>query len=91
MQVQIELPDEIAARMGAEASEVSRRVLEAVLVEGYRAGTVHKPELMRALGIETTYELDGFLKAAGVMYEYGLEDLMRDRESLDALLANREV
>jgi predicted HTH domain antitoxin len=82
MQVQIELPDEVAARLGASAGEVSRRVLEKVMIDEYRAGNVGKRDFMAALGLETIYEFDGLLKAAGVMLEYAKEDLQVDRKNI---------
>ena len=37
------------------------------------------------LGFETRYELDGFLKERGVFHAYTMEDLRRERETLDRL------
>jgi hypothetical protein len=41
--------------------------------------------LQRLLGIETSYELDGFLKAHDIWIEYTLEDAERERQSLQRL------
>jgi hypothetical protein len=42
---------------------------------------------MQALGIETRDELDGFLKARHVYIEYSIEELNREREIMEALMA----
>jgi hypothetical protein len=44
---------------------LSRRALEGFALEEYKAGHSTKPELRRLLGLETLYELDGFLKLQG--------------------------
>ena len=35
-----------------------------IAAEAYREDRITKPELQRLLGIETSYQLDGFLKGA---------------------------
>ena len=70
MNVTIQIPDEIARRLTAAGEDLSRRALEALAVEEYRHDRLTKPELRRLLGIETSYQLDGVLKAHGVWIEY---------------------
>jgi hypothetical protein len=41
--------------------------------------------LQRLFGIETSYELDGFLKAHEIWIEYTLEDAAHEQHSLDRL------
>jgi Uncharacterised protein family (UPF0175) len=65
--------------------DLSRRALEALAAEEYKHGHLTKPELQRLLGIETSYQLDGFLKAHDVWIEYTMEDLEREREGLQRL------
>jgi hypothetical protein len=38
------------------------------------------------LGFESRFELDGFLKAHEVYYDYTIEDLARDSAALEELL-----
>jgi len=54
-------------------------------LESYRAGRLTKAELRRLLGIESRYELDGFLKAHDVYEPYTVEDLERERAALQRL------
>ena len=85
MNLIVTLPDDIATRLTADGGDLARRALEALLAEEYRAGRLNKPDLRRLLGLETSYEIDGFLKSHGVYHEYTLADLEREQEALDRL------
>ena len=78
MHLTVEIPDDIAGRLSAGGGDLSRRVREAFLAEEYKHERLTKPELQQLLGIETSYELDGFLKAHGVYLDYSAEDLDRE-------------
>jgi hypothetical protein len=84
MNVTLNIPDALAVRLGAEA-ELPRRALEALVLEEYRAGRLSDLELRELLGLQTRYEMDGFLKAHGIFEEYTMADLERERESLRRL------
>jgi Uncharacterised protein family (UPF0175) len=86
MDLAVHIPDDIAERLGAVVNgDLSRRTLEALLAEEYRLGHLDKPDLRRLLGFETSYEIDGFLKAHNVYEDYTLEDFEREREALKSL------
>ena len=85
MQVTMQIPDDIAIRMTAAGGDLSRRALEAFVADEYRHGHLHKPDLRRLLGFETSYEIDGFLKAHQVFDDYMLEDLDRELDGLKRL------
>ena len=86
MEVTVQIPDDIAERLGVRASnDLSRRALEALLAEEYRLGHLHKPDLRRLLGFRTSYEIDGFLKAHNVYEDYSMEDFERERDALKNL------
>ena len=83
MELSVRIPDDIAERLGAAANgDLSRRALEALLAEEFRLGHLDKPDLRRLLGFETSYEIDGFLKAHNVYEDYTMEDFGREREAL---------
>jgi hypothetical protein len=82
MDVTIHIPDDLASRL---ESNLSRRALEALALEEFRQGRLTKAELRRLLVFATGAALDGFLKAHGVIIEYGIEDFERDREDLRRL------
>jgi post-segregation antitoxin (ccd killing protein) len=85
MNLMVTIPDDLARRLGADGADLSRRALEALACEEYRAGRLTKPELRQLLGYETIYELDAFLVAHGVFDPYSLADLERERQELDRL------
>jgi hypothetical protein len=86
MELTLHLPDDIADRLGAAGNgDLSRRALEALIAEEYRLGHLNKPDLRRLLGFETSYEIDGFLKAHNVYEDYAIEDFEREREALKNL------
>ena len=50
MEVTIQIPDSIAARLNAGGSELSRRALEGFALEELRAGRITEPQLREMLG-----------------------------------------
>ena len=86
MDLTVHIPDDIAERLGGGVdADLSGRALEALLAEGYRLGRLDKPDLRRVLGFETSYEIDGFLKAHNVYEDYTMDDFAREREALKSL------
>jgi hypothetical protein len=62
MDVTIQIPDDLARRLGA-TGDVSRRALEALAVDEFRLGHLTPAELRRLLGFGTREALKRFLKA----------------------------
>jgi hypothetical protein len=85
MDVTVHIPDDLASRLSAAGGDLSRRALEALAAEEYKRDRLTKPELQQLLGIETSFQLDEFLKAHDVWIEYTLEDAERERKSLQRL------
>jgi hypothetical protein len=81
MNITVPIPDELAAHLGSEV-DLTRRALEALALEEYRAGRLTRVELRRLLGCVTCYELDGFLKDHGVDEGMTWAEFERDRETL---------
>jgi hypothetical protein len=71
MNLTVEIPDKLAS--------------QAFAADEYRHDRLSKPDLQRLIGIETSYELDGFLKAHNILIEYAMEDAERERQSLQRL------
>jgi len=84
MNLTVEIPDEIAGTLGAGA-DLPRRVLEGFALEEYKSQRISKAQLRRLLGLETRYELDGFLKAHRVSPNVTIEDVRRDVQDLKSL------
>jgi len=76
MTVTLEIPEELARRLGPEATRMSR---EALALEAHRQGLWTEAELARFLGL-TRLAVDQFLKDHGVELAYTWEDLERERE-----------
>ena len=85
MDVTIHLPDNIAERLQTTGTDLSRRVLEALLVDEYRNGRLTGEELKQLLGVRTQMGLDEFLKAHGVLIDYTIADLEEERKGLRRL------
>jgi hypothetical protein len=50
MEVTLRIPDDIAQRLSASGSDLSRRALEAFALEEYRAGRLTEAQLRQLLG-----------------------------------------
>ncbi|BDC51413.1 hypothetical protein F183_A37290 [Bryobacterales bacterium F-183] len=85
MNVSLEIPDDVASRMAVPGTDLTRRALEAFAAEEYRQGRIYKPDLRRLLGFETSHEIDAFLYAHEIWYDYTIEDLDREMAALDRL------
>ncbi|HVO98984.1 MAG TPA: UPF0175 family protein [Bryobacteraceae bacterium] len=78
MQVTVELPDSVAEQIRASTPDIARRMLEALAIEGYRSGTLTGKQVREMLGLKSRFDLDPFLKRAGVFREYTAEELESD-------------
>jgi hypothetical protein len=76
MTVTLEIPEELAKRLGSEVGRISR---EALGLEALRQGLWTEAELGRFLGL-SRLALDGFLKDHGVELAYDWDDLERERK-----------
>jgi hypothetical protein len=85
MNLTVEIPDDVAERLSAVGGDLSRRALEALVAEEYKQGHLTKPDLRRLLSLETSDQIEGFLKAHDVWIDYTLQDLERERASLQRL------
>jgi hypothetical protein len=85
MELIVRIPDDLASRLSADGGDLSRRALEGLAIEEYKIGHITDPELLRLLGFETRYELDGFLKAHGIYQDVAMADIERDLADLKSL------
>jgi len=80
MQITVQLPDDLS-----QQSNPGRVALEALAIEGYRAGTLSHYQAAQLLGL-SRFEFDGFLRERGIYdHAYDEEDLEQDRETLRQL------
>lgn len=78
MQVAFELPEDLAALFGENSAGLGRVALEALALEGLRAGKITVAQGRRLLGIASRYEMDGFLKAHEVLLPVSAEEVELD-------------
>ncbi len=81
MEVHLVVPEDVARQFATEPGGITRAALEALAIEGVRSGklTVHQARQM--LGIPSRYDMDGFLKAHGVLLPVTIEDVIRDSKT----------
>jgi hypothetical protein len=82
MQIVVELPEDIFERLEASWGDVSRGVLEAVAVEGHRAGSLTHDDVARLLGL-SFWQTDAFLKERRAYSMYTEADFEQDRRDID--------
>ena len=80
MNINIQVPDDIAKCLQEKWQDMPRGVLESLALEGYRCGALSDGQLRRLLGFETRFEVHAFLKEHDVPLNYSMEDLEHDRE-----------
>jgi hypothetical protein len=81
LQVTIELPDDLAEQIQKSSGDIGRRMLEAFAVESYRSSSITGRQVQQLLGLRDRFELDAFLKRAGVFRRYTAQELTLDYEA----------
>lgn len=84
MDVTITLPDEVVERLQQRWGDVARRLLEDIVLDGYRAGVLDEADLRRVLGLATRFDVQDFLYAHHVPL-VTLDDLQHDRDTSQRL------
>ena len=84
MEVAIQIPDPVVKRLQERWGDLPRRVLENVVLEGFRERILTTEELRQLLGFETKFEVHAFLTAHNVLF-YTRADLEHDRETSDRI------
>ncbi|MCC6163734.1 MAG: UPF0175 family protein [Acidobacteria bacterium] len=87
MTIHLEVPEELARRMAPDDSSLMRVALEALASEGVRSGKLSVFEARTLLGVRSRYEMDGILKAHGVLLDLTVDDVRKDAEA--ALASSR--
>lgn len=80
--VQVQIPDDVALVLGSGEPDMPRAILEALALEGYRSGRLSDGQVRRTLGLDTRLEVHAFLKEHGVPLNYSVADLEQDIQSL---------
>jgi len=75
-----DVPEEFARQFAAEPGGIARVALEALATEGVRSGKLTAYQARQMLGIRSGYEMDGFLKARGVLLPDTMQQVIADSE-----------
>ena len=86
MILSVELPDTVAHQMHLDGAQGSRRALERLALEGYRAGELSRGQVGELLGF-SFYETEEFLKENGAEIKITLEEFNDRSAALEQLLA----
>ena len=81
IQVKVTLPDDFSS---LDSSQVSRDVLEQVVIEGYKDGRLGPKQVRILLGFTSRFETEDFLHRHRAM-EYTVDDLKSDLETMKDL------
>jgi hypothetical protein len=81
MHVTLEVPEDLVRHFAGDANGVSRAALEALALEGLRSGKLTTSQARRLSGIQSRYEIDGFLKAHEFFLTTTIEDVRRDTQT----------
>ena len=82
MDVQLQIPDDVARVIQSEQPDLSRAALEALALEGYRSERLSEAQVRRMLGFRTRMQVHAFLKTHNVYLNYSVQELENDLESL---------
>lgn len=85
MQIEMELPDDIANQL--QTVNPSRRVLELIAADSYRQGRIGAAEVRQMLKFSSRWETYEFLKQEKAYLPCTEDDLEQDIQAIDRLLA----
>ncbi len=84
MQIKIALPD-VARSLEEKWGSLERKLLEILVIEAYREGSISAGKMRELLGMSTRLEVDAFLKVNGVDLHYDEADFEADRQTHEQL------
>lgn len=87
MKITVDIPDEIAQRLGQTGDNLAHKLLEMVIADAYRAGILSTAEVGRILQLPSRLETHAFLKRMAVYLNYDETELERDLQTLKELRA----
>jgi len=77
MTITVEIPDKLLEAF-APGGDLTRALLEAMALEGYRTDRLSEYEVQQLLGFKSRMDVHGFLKHHGVYLIYAMEGLEND-------------
>lgn len=81
MNLELQIPDEVAHLLTSEYADLPRAAVEALALEGYRSKRLSEGQVRPVLDLSSRLQVHAFLKEHGVHLHYSLDDLEQDRET----------
>ncbi|MCX6606536.1 MAG: UPF0175 family protein [Acidobacteria bacterium] len=78
--VTIEIPADLSCKIAVDPGVLGQAALEGLALEGIRAGQLTVSQARRLIGLRSRYEMDGLLKAHGLLLDLTIDDVRRDSE-----------
>jgi predicted HTH domain antitoxin len=91
MQLQIALPDEVAHTLEKRWGNLERKLLEMIVIEAYRQGSISTGKVRELLDLSTRLEADAFLQENGIELDYDEADFESDRQTHEQLQQDRKL
>ena len=86
MILSVEVPDAIARQLHVDGPQGSRRALESLALDGYRAGDLSRGQVSELLGM-SFWETEAFLKERGCGLGLSIEEYERSSRQMREFLA----
>ena len=85
MQVTLEIPDELTQYCNLEQSNISQKLLELLVAEAYRTGSINTAQVGRLLKLSSHWETHTFFNRMGIDLNYDVEEFERDLQTIKKL------
>ena len=80
MDVHFDVPEDLTRPFTTSPGGIARAAVEALAAEGVRSGKLTVYQARQMLGIQSRYEMDGFLKDRGLLLSDTLQQVVADCE-----------
>ena len=91
MQIHVALPDDVAHSLKEKWGSLERKILEMLVIEAYREGSISAGKARELLGMSTRLEVDAFFKEKGVCLHYDEADFQQDTSTMRRLEQERQI
>lgn len=81
MDVHFDVPEDVARQFTGQPGGIARAAAEALAAEGVRSGKLTVYQARQMLGIQSRYEMDGFLKVRGILLSDTMQQVVADSET----------
>lgn len=85
MEITVQIPDDIIQKLGQDKNQLSRQVLEFIVVDAYRRGKISTAEVGQSLELPNRLATHAFLKRMGTYLNYDAVELEQDLQTLEKL------